>query len=391
MSHHIFDFLEIVFVLAATASIFYYVLCIWSTAAFLREQKTAGKRVYPTPTLPGISIFKPLKGTDPEMYDSLRSHCVQDYPEYEIIFGVSEADDPALDFVKRLKREFPEHAIRMMVCEQKLGANIKVSNLAQMAREAKYDILVVSDSDIRVPSDYLRRVVAPLSDSNVGLVTCLYRGVASGTLGSRLESLGISTDFIPGVLAARAIEGGIRFGLGSTLAFRRQELQAVGGFESFADYLADDYELGKRIAAVGKEVKISDVVVETFLPRYKMREFLHHQLRWARTVRDARPWGYVGLGLTFGLPWALLAVAAALGASWTWVLLIAVLTMRLGVTFVVGWRVLRDRQAITMIPLLPVRDIVALLVWLVSFAWHTVVWRGDRFELKKGKLTRAGR
>src|SRR5438067_9570686 len=391
MIHHIFEFLKIVFVLAAIASIFYYVLCMWSAAAMLREQKTAGNRVYPTPTLPGISIFKPLKGTDPEMYDSFRDDCVQDYAVYEINFGVSEADDPELELVKRLTQEFPQHAIRMLVCEQKLGANIKVSNLAQMAREAKYDILVVSDSDIRVPSDYLRRVVAPLSDSNVGLVTCLYRGVASGTLGSRLESLGISTDFIPGVLAARAIEGGIRFGLGSTLAFRRRDLQAIGGFESFADYLADDYELGKRIAAVGKEVKISDVIVETFLPRYEMSEFLQHQLRWARTVRDARPWGYVGLGLTFGLPWALLAVAAALGASWTWVLLIAVLTMRLGVTFVVGWRVLRDRQAITMIPLLPARDIVALLVWLVSFAGHTVIWRGDRFELKKGKLTRAGR
>jgi len=391
MIHHIFEFLKIVFVLAAIASIFYYVLCMWSAAAFLREQKTAGNRVYPTPTLPGISIFKPLKGTDPEMYDSFRSHCVQDYPEYEIIFGVSEADDPALGLVNRLKQEFPEQMIRTLVCEQRLGTNMKVSNLAQMAREAKYDILVVSDSDIRVPSDYLRRVVAPLSDSNVGLVTCLYRGVASGTLGSRLESLGISTDFIPGVLAARAIEGGIRFGLGSTLAFRRQELQAVGGFESFADYLADDYELGKRIAALGKEVNISDVIVETFLPRYEMSEFLQHQLRWARTVRDARPWGYAGLGLTFGLPWALLAVAATYGARWTWGLLIAGLAMRLGVTFAVGWRVLRDRQAITMLPLLPLRDIVALLVWTVSFVGHTVVWRGDRFELKKGKLTRAGR
>jgi len=391
MIHYIFEFLKIIFLAGAIASICYYMLCIWSAAAFLREQKTAGKRVYPTPTLPGVSILKPLKGADPEMYEGFRSHCVQDYPEYEIIFGVSEADDPALEFVKSLKQEFPQHAIRILVCEQQLGANIKVSNLAQMAREAKCNILVVSDSDIRVPSDYLRRVVAPLSDSSVGLVTCLYRGVASGTLGSRLESLGISTDFIPGVLAARAIEGGIRFGLGSTLAFRRLELQAVGGFESFADYLADDYELGKRIAALGKEVKISDVVVETFLPRYTIREFLQHQLRWARTVRDARPWGYVGLGLTFGFPWALLAVAAANGTSLTWGLLTAVLTMRLGVTFAVGWRVLRDRQAITMIPLLPVRDIVALLVWLVSFAGHTVVWRGDRFELKKGKLTRAGR
>ncbi len=391
MIHHIFEFLKIIFALATAASIFYYVLSMWSAAAFLREQKTAGNRVYPTPTLPGVSILRPLKGTDPEMYESLRSHCVQDYPEYEILFGVSEADDPALEFVKRLKQEFPKHAIRILVCEKKLGANIKVSNLAQMAREAKYDILVVSDSDIRVPPDYLRRVVAPLSDSDVGLVTCLYRGVASGTLGSRLESLGISTDFIPGVLAARAIEGGIRFGLGSTLTFRRQELQAVGGFESFADYLADDYEVGKRIAALGKEVKISDVVVETFLPRYTIREFLQHQLRWARTVRDARPWGYVGLGLTFGLPWALLAVAAANGTSLTWGLLTAVLTMRLGVTFAVGWRVLHDRQALAMFPLLPLRDVVALLVWLVSFAGHTVVWRGDRFELRKGKLTRAGR
>src|SRR5437016_14292487 len=145
MSHHIFDFLEIVFVLAAIASIFYYVLCIWSTAAFLREQKTAGKRVYPTPTLPGISILKPLKGTDPEMYDSFRSHCVQDYPEYEIIFGVSEADDPALEFVKRLKKEFPEQAIRTLVCEQRIGTNKKVSNLAQMARDARYDIFVVCE------------------------------------------------------------------------------------------------------------------------------------------------------------------------------------------------------------------------------------------------------
>jgi ceramide glucosyltransferase len=391
MIHHIFEFLKIVFVLAATASIFYYILCFWSAAEFLRERKAADKSVRPTQDLPSVSILKPLKGTDPEMYESLRSHCVQDYPEYEILFGVSEADDPALDFVKSLKQEFPEKAIRTLVCEQRLGANIKVSNLAQMSREARYDILVVSDSDIRVPPDYLRRVVKLLSQTRVGLVTCLYRGVASATLGSRLESLGISSDFIPGVLAARTLERGIRFGLGSTLVFRRQDLQAVGGLESFADYLADDYELGKRIAALGKEVRISDVVVETFLPLYTMREFFQHQLRWARTLRDARPWGYAGLGLTFGMPWALLAVAAAHRATWAWGLLIAVLAMRLGVMFAVGRRVLRDRQALAMFPLLLLRDIVALTVWMLSFAGHTVVWRGDRFELRKGKLTSAGR
>jgi len=391
MIHYIFEFLKIIFLVGTITSICYYALCIWSGAGFLPEQKAADKSVRPTQGLPSVSILKPLKGADPEMYESFRSHCLQDYPEYEIIFGVSEMDDPALELVARLKQEFPEQMIRTLVCEQRLGANIKVSNLVQMAREARYDILVVSDSDIRVTPDYLRRVVAALSETKVGLVTCLYRGVASRTLGSRLESLGISTDFIPGVLAARTLERGIRFGLGSTLALRRQDLQAVGGFEAFADYLADDYELGKRIAALGRDVKLSDVVVGTFLPRYTMGEFLQHQLRWARTVRDARPWGYAGLGLTFGLPWALLAMAAAHGASWTWGLLIAVLAMRLGVTFAVGMRVLRDRQALAMFPLLPLRDIVALLVWIVSFAGHDVVWRGERFELRQGKLTRAGR
>src|SRR2546429_4529231 len=205
MIHHIFEFLKIVFVLAAIASIFYYGLCMWSATSFLREQKAADKGVRPTESHPSVSILKPLKGTDPEMYESFRSHCVQDYPEYEIIFGVSEADDPALDFVKRLKREFPEHAIRMMVCEQKLGANIKVSNLAQMAREARYDIFVVSDSDIRVPADYLWRGGAPLTASKVGPVSFFFCGGGSGGLVARGGGFGSRHDFIPRVLAARGV------------------------------------------------------------------------------------------------------------------------------------------------------------------------------------------
>jgi ceramide glucosyltransferase len=391
MIHDIFEFLKIISLVGAITGICYYMLCMWSGASFLREQKTAGKSVRPTQGLPSVSILKPLKGADPEMYESFRSHCLQNYPEYEIVFGLSEADDPALELVKRLKQEFPEQAIRTLVCGQRLGANIKVSNLAQMAREARFDIFVISDSDIRVTPDYLRRVVAPLSETKVGVVTCLYRGVASRTLGSRLESLGISTDFIPGVLAARTLERGIRFGLGSTLAFRRQDLQAVGGFEAFADYLADDYELGKGIAALGREVKLSDVVVETLLPRYTMPEFLQHQVRWARTIRGVRRLGYFGLILTFGLPWALITLAFAHGATWAWALLVALLALRIGVTVAVGTGVLRDRQALAMFPLLPLRDLVALLVWVVSFAGHTVVWRGNRFELRKGKLTRVTR
>ena len=366
----------------------YYLVCLYSAARFLGEHKAAGGGVRPTPPTPPVSILKPLKGTDPEMYESFRSHCLQDYPEYEIIFGVSDPADPALRLVERLKLEFPLCAIRAMVCSENLGSNAKVSNLAQMLRQAKYENVLVNDSDIRVQPDYLRRVMAPLADQRTGLVTCLYRGTAGPTLGSRLEAVGISTDFAVGVLAAQQLEGGIRFGLGSTLAFRRRDLEAIGGFEALVDYLGDDYEIGKRIAERGLKVRLSDVVVETFLPVYTLREFVDHQLRWGRTVRDSRRWGYLGLVLTFGLPWAVLAVILSHGALWAWALLAATAGLRVAVALVVGWSVLRDRQVLRLLPWLPLRDLVALLVWLASLVGHNVVWRGDSFTLKDGKLAR---
>ena len=374
--------IKILAVLGTISSLGFYVLCLLSAWKFLRERKVE-KSVRPTQP---VSILKPLRGTDPEMYESFRSHCLQDYPDYEIIFGVGDANDPAIALVEQLKAEFPRHPIRLMVCAEKLGNNTKVSNLAQMARAARYEYFIVNDSDIRVEPDYLRRVLAPLTDPKIGLVTCLYRGIANSTLGSRLESLGISTDFSAGVLVAQNIERGIRFGLGSTLAFRRRDLQAIGGFEALVDYLADDYQLGSRIAALGLKVELSDVVVETFLPRYTLRTFLDHQLRWARTVRDSRFWGYVGLGMTFGLPWAALALIFAQGAAWAWALFACVVAMRVGVAVVVGRSVLRDRQVIRLLAWIPVRDFFALVVWIVSFAGHEIVWRGVRFRLESGKL-----
>ena len=374
--------IQILAVLATISSLGYYALCLWSALKFLREPQ-ADKSVCPTKA---VSILKPLRGTDPEMYESFRSHCVQDHEDYEIIFGVSDANDPAIQLVDQLKAEFPQSAIRLVLCPEKLGNNIKVSNLAQMVRQSYREYLIVNDSDIRVEPDYLRRVLAPLNDIKIGLVTCLYRGVANSTLGSRLESLGISSDFCAGVLVAENIEHGIRFGLGSTLAFRRRDLQAIGGFEALVDYLADDYQLGSRIAALGLKVKLSDDVVETFLPRYSLRAFLDHQLRWARTVRDSRFWGYVGLGLTFGLPWAALTLILARGTAWAWALFALTAAMRVSVTLVVGKSVLQDRQVARLLAWLPLRDLLALLVWIASFAGHKIVWRGDRFRLENGKL-----
>jgi ceramide glucosyltransferase len=388
MIHSIFRLVQILAAFGAACSSAYYVLCLWSASAFLRERRAAGEGSLSAQGLPPVSILKPLKGTDPEIYQSFRSHCIQDYPEYEIIFGVSDLKDPVVASVRQLQSEFPALRIRLIVCHKTLGANVKVSNLAQMLAEARYQYLLVNDSDIRVEADYLRRVMTPLANPEVGMVTCLYRGVAADTLGSRIESLGISTDFCAGVLAARQLEGGVKFGLGSTMAFRRDDLEKIGGFESFADYLADDYELGRRISGLGLEVRLSDVVVETNLPAYRAPEFLSHQLRWARGVRDSRSGGYFGLVLTYGLLWSGVLVAASRGALWAWVLAGATLFLRVAVAVVVGKSVLRDRQLLPQLWLLPLRDLVAVGVWIASLAGHTVSWRGDRFELKNGKLIR---
>ena len=390
MMHFILTIVQIAAVLGIVSSSLYYLLCLWSASTFLRERE-AGEGARPTRALSPISILKPLKGTDPEIYESFRSYCLQDYPEYEVIFGVSDPKDAAIESVKALQREFPDRRIQLLVSPKILGANVKVSNLAQMMTEARYQHLIVSDSDIRVAPDYLRRVTAPLADSRVGMVTCLYRGVSAATLGSRLEALGISTDFCAGVLAARQLEGGIHFGLGSTLAFRRAELEKIGSFNSILDYLADDYELGKRIADLGFSVSLSDVVVETYLPAYSLRDFFAHQLRWARGVRDARAGGYFGLAFTFGILWALLAVAASGGALWSWGTLASTLFLRFVLALVMGWKVLRDPQVFRYAWMIPLRDLVAVVVWIVSLGGHTVTWRGDRFKLKDGKLTRVAR
>ncbi len=387
--------LEAVAVLGTVCSLFFYFLSALGLASFLSDRRKKLKQPpLPEGQLPPVSILKPLKGVDPEIWESFCSHCEQEYPQFQIqmIFGVSDPADPAIEVVRKLQAKYSKLAIELIVCERVLGTNIKVSNLVQMVAAARHEILLVNDSDIRVPSDYLRRVTAPLADASVGLVTCLYRGVAgpsvaSPTLGSRLEAVGISTDFVPGVLSARFLEKGLHFGLGSTLAFRRCDLEAIGGFEILLDYLADDYELGRRIASTGKKVELSAATVTTFLPAYTLRQFFRHQLRWSRTIRDARRWGYAGLLFTFGLPWASLTLLAAQGAPWAWGLFALTFALRLAGGLVAAEAVLHDRQVLRNIFLLPLRDMIAPLVWAAGFMGNRIYWRGDVFDLKDGRLT----
>ena len=374
--------LEVLFALLTLCAIAYYLMVLWAARSFLRRARAAGGFT------PPVSLLKPVRGDDPEAFAAFESHCRQDYPDYEIVFGVFDPADPAIASVERLTKEFPERAIRLVMCPQALGANRKLSNLVQMLPHARFPYLLINDSDILVAPDYLRKVMAPFADPTVGLVTALYRAVPFRTLGSRLESLGISTDFMGGVLAARRLEGGVRFALGSTMAMPREVLQRIGGFEPLVDHLADDYELGKRTADAGLRVEIADTVVDTHLPAYSWGAFLGHQLRWWRGIRDSRRGGYLGLALTFGIPWALCTVLAACGAPWAWALLLATLIARYAVAESVARGILEDRHYARLRWFLPLRDVVSLGVWLVSWFGHTVAWRGERFRLRGGKLQR---
>jgi ceramide glucosyltransferase len=364
---------------------FYFIAALWSARAFMRRKDAAEEFA------PGVSILKPVKGLDPEMYEAFASHCRQNYAgEYEILFGAATMDEPAVPVIERLQAEFPEQNIRLVMCPEVLGLNGKISNVAQLAAQARYDYLIVNDSDIKVSPRYLTRIMQAFAAAQkgkaVGLVTAPYRGRTHGTLGSKLEALGIATDFFPGVLVSLKMDGEIRFGLGSTLAVSKEALNTIGGFAPLADALADDYELGLRVAQAGYAVYLSREVVETSVPAYDLRGYFDHQLRWARGIRDSRKLGYVGLAFTFGLPWALINLLAS-GFSMDSVALLSMACLaRVTLALAVGVGILGDRQVLRDLWLLPLRDLAAMWVWLWSFASDTVVWRGERFVLRDGKL-----
>jgi ceramide glucosyltransferase len=391
MTHGLALALETVTTVLTVAGMGYFLAAIVAARNYLRERRVASADF-----APGVSILKSLKGLDPGMMDAFRSHCRQSYAgEFEMLFGVSSLEDPAAAAVEQLKAEFPERTIRLVECPERLGTNGKVSTLVKLAGHARHGFLLINDSDITVSPRYLERVMGCFSASaktagedrpEVGLVTTLYRGRAHGTIGSRLEALGIATDFMPGVLLSKMIEGGLRYGLGSTLAVSREALERAGGLLPLVDYLADDYELGARVVKAGNRVALCAEVVETSIPAYRWSGFLDHQLRWARTVRDARPWGYAGLIFTHGLGLALLnLLASGLSPLSFWLLGLSFF-LRLAQAMTVGAEVLGDHEVLAGLWLLPLRDLVAIGVWVAGFAGNTSVWRGERFVLKGGKL-----
>jgi ceramide glucosyltransferase len=367
--------------LLAAAPLVYYAL---ATLAALRFFKQARACALPNYT-PPVSVLKPVRGVDFGSHENFVSFCRQEYPDYEILFAVSDEGDPAVPVIQRIIRDFPERRIRLLMGAEQLGANRKVNKLARLAREAQYEVLVLTDGDVRVSNQYLRKVVAPLADQKTGAVTSFYRAIAERNLWAEIEAVGASSDFFAGVLMAGRTEG-IRFALGASIATTRSWLGKIGGFEAIADALADDYELGRRIARAGGEVILSEEIVWTMYPAQTLRGFWNHQLRWARTIRLCRPRSYLGLLFTQGLPCALVAAMVAPTAWVATAYLSGYLILRLALAWTVGvWGVGDDvlRQRLWLVPL---RDALYFVVWLASFGSNRVKWGSAEYVIRDGRM-----
>jgi ceramide glucosyltransferase len=336
--------------------------------------------------MPAVTMLKPLKGLDPQLYENLSTFCRQDYPRFQIVFGVADRQDPAVAVVRTLQRAHPTLDIELIIDGRLYGTNDKVSNLINMYRSAKHDVLVLSDGDIRVPLDYLRRVVAPLRDQRIGLVTCMYRAVAADSdLPTLLWCSTINALLTPQILGARKVEKPT-YAFGATLALRRSTLEAIHGFEEIANMLADDYQLGNRIASHGLQLWLSECVVDTVLALGSWRSLFHHLVRRARTNRSHRPIGYFFTVLTQGLLWAIVnAVAAGFGVFALSAFLLTI-GIRLGTAAYVGRR-LRVHLGMAEVFLVLLTDLLQMSVWVGGFLGNSVWWSGRRFRiLKSGEM-----
>ncbi len=363
----------------------YLVLVVISAIRFRRRPQLNDAA---SSELPPVSLLKPLCGLEPELELNLRSFFQQDYPRFELVFGVRQLDDPALKLVRKLQRRYPKVSVTVVRSGEPDRANAKVCSLEIMCAAARYDYLVISDSDVRVDAGYVRAVVRPLLDPAVGLVTCLYRGLPTNGMWSRLEALGMSVEMTSGVLVADLLEG-MRFALGPTMAIRRDTLEAVGGIGVLADYCADDFVLGQKVHELGWKVVLSDHVVNHVVINESFRTSVLHQVRWMRSTRFSRGLAHVGTGLTFAMPFGLLGLAAgfAAGAPFTGVALFAwAMLNRIILALVAGWLVVRDRRSLAECWLYPVRGFLGFCYWCASFAGREVVWRGERYRLEAGGL-----
>jgi ceramide glucosyltransferase len=363
----------------------YYLVGIFAALRFFLKERAKALPAFTPP----VSLLKPVRGVDFASYENFKSFCTLNYPDYEILFCVNQMDDPAVPVIERLKREFPARRIEIFSGAQTIGANRKVNNLVLLTHQARHEILVQSDGDVRVGPEYLREVVAPFADIGVGVVSCFYRGVAQQNFWAELEAIGAASDFFAGALVAN-LPGSVTFALGASVATTKTWLGKIGGYQALADLLADDYEIGNRVYKAGGNVLLSRESVWTMYPAQTFESFWDHQVRWSRTVRLVRPASFLGLIFTHGLP---LAILAALIAPTAWIaagFLVAYLVLRLLMAWIAGVWGVGDEVLRRKLWLVPVRDAIHFAVWLAGFASSRVKWGGMEYAIDGGRMTEVG-
>jgi ceramide glucosyltransferase len=368
----------------AAIPLIYYSLALFSAWQFFaKSQKSAPAKSYTPP----VSNLKPIRGLDPDAYENFASFCRQDYPEYEIVFCVGDASEPALPVIQRLIRDFPECQIRVLIGSGRVATNDKVAKLARLSAEAKYETVVMSDSDVRVQPDYLRTIVGGMADPKVGAVTCFYAPVPSEekSFVQRVQSVGMLSDFYAGILVARQLDG-VKFALGPTIATTRTRLAGFGGYAAIENRPADDLLVGRLIAEQGYEVQLLNYSIQTVSDFHSVRDLFLKRLRWTVVLRIMRPWGHLGLIFTLGLPWALAAIFVQPTPEIAFAYLSAYFAFRIAMMEVIGRWGLKQPGIYKKLWLLPVWDLLAACIWLVSFTRNSIRWRDGYYYIRNGEL-----
>jgi ceramide glucosyltransferase len=368
-----------VFLVVAAVPFLYYLIALYSSWRFFRRLPVHNQFT------PPVSILKPIRGLDPEAYENFASLCRQDYPEYEILFCAGQREDPVLPVLEKLVGDFPDRHIRILLGTGGSASNDKIAKLVRLVSEARYEVVVMGDSDVRVRPDYLRAVVAPLAGANVGAATCFYMPVDQRTFAENLQAIGMVSDFYAGVLVARQLDG-MKFALGATIATRRPNLAEFGGLQAIENQPGDDLLIGRLIADRGHEVVLLPHVVWKLGGYQSLGDLVDKRLRWMVVMRHMRPWGHLGLLFTQGLPWSLLATAVHPSLRVALAYLGTFLGLRAVMAWSIGIQILKQPRVWKEIPLIPVWDAFAFLIWVASFFQKRIRWRDGEYYIREGKL-----
>lgn len=368
---------------AAGIPFIYYSIVLYSSLRFFSSARLQQNE--PEDFSPPISILKPVCGVDPEAYKNFATYCSQDYPDYELLFCAGDKNDPAVPVVEKLIRDFPHLKIELLFCPAHNAVNDKVAKLARLVDAALHEILVISDADVRVKPDYLRKVVAPLRDPRVGAVTCMYTTTVESSFAQELQSIGMICDFYPGILVAWQLDG-VKFALGQTMVTSKSRIEGFGGYRTIENLPADDLLLGRNVDAQGYRVVLLSYTVETVADFRTARELLDKRLRWMTVMRHMRPWGHLGLVFTHGLPWCVFAVLVSPSLAIACVYVGGYVAFRLAITLLIGAFGVKQPRLARKLPLIPVWDATAFFIWVASFAKNSIRWRGVGYRLRGGRL-----